>query len=225
LRFINTVMWFALVLLTACAPHKTAPKAGNFPVVVPFALDRKGSTVTVEFELPNALDPYFKEPTLRPVFIGVRRVSKNGDLMTDAEFQQSRQQRDYLQRNPVPVRLALQRWEQGKWQPVTLYEQRNKFRIDLEDSPGPRLQFAPFRDDGIVRYLGPSNPDNTELIAIGQRRDDRAYAVFHLAQIMPPTPTRYRLTAESMEHHALLQGLIFELLVSHHYNYGITHTP
>jgi hypothetical protein len=223
LRFINTVMWFALVLLTACAPHKTAPKAGNFPVVVPFALDRKGSTVTVEFELPDARDPYLEASALRPVFIGVRRVEEKGG--GEAELKEWMRRGDYMQLNPIPIRLILQRWEQGQWVPVVLYEQRNKYRIDVEGGPVKGLQFAPFRDDGIVRYLGPVAPDNTELIAIGQHRDDRAYAVFHLAQIMPPMPGRYRLQAQSEQHHAPIQGLAFELLVSHHYHYGMTFTP
>jgi hypothetical protein len=67
-----------LAALAACAPHKPAtPKANNFPVVVPFAIDRAGSKVTVEFELPNAIDPYIQEPTLRPVFIWVRLTNRD----------------------------------------------------------------------------------------------------------------------------------------------------
>jgi hypothetical protein len=61
LRSINAFVVCAALLLAACAPHKSALKAENFPVVVPFAIDRAGSKVTVEFELPNALDLYFKE--------------------------------------------------------------------------------------------------------------------------------------------------------------------
>lgn len=78
----------AALLLNGCAPHKAAPtpKAGIFPVVVPFAVDRAGTKLALEFEVPYALYPDAPKPLLRSVFIRVRRVSKDGDLMTDAEF-------------------------------------------------------------------------------------------------------------------------------------------
>jgi hypothetical protein len=215
LRFINTVMWFALVLLTACAPHKTAPKAGNFPVVVPFALDRKGSTVTVEFELPDARDPYLEASALRPVFIGVRRVEKKGQ--GEADLKKWMRHNDYMERNPVPVRLVLQRWEQGKWQPAAMQEEH---RIILQTEPS-RYWYEPIAANGIVPRLTPADPDHTELIAIGQRKEDKAYATFEWARIVPPTPGRYRLRVENLQEHTAIRGLTFELLVSHHYHYGI----
>ncbi len=50
-----------LAALIACAPHKPAtPKTDNFPVAVPFAIDRAGSKVMVEFELPDPRDPDFR---------------------------------------------------------------------------------------------------------------------------------------------------------------------
>lgn len=223
MRPINALVLCVALSLMACAPHRSAPKAENFPVVVPFAIDRAGSKVTVEFELPNALDPYFKEPILRPVFIGVRRVEGKGG--GEEELKEWMRRSDYMKRESIPVRLVLQRWEQGQWAGVTLYEQRNKFRIDLEDVPGKGIRFAPLHEDGIVSYLGPVDPDYMELNAIGQDQEGKAYALFHLAQIMPPTPGRYRLEAKSMQSHPAVQGLRFELLVSHHYHYGITRTP
>jgi hypothetical protein len=214
LRFINTVMWFALVLLTACAPHKTAPKAGNFPVVVPFALDRKGSTVTVEFELPDARDPYLEASALRPVFIGVRRVEKKGE--GEADLKKWMRHNDYMERNPIPVRLALQRWEQGKWQPVVPHEKHS----NIQRSTG-RVWYEPINSDGIVPRLSGADPDHMELIAIGQSQDDKAYATYQFVRIVPPTSGRYRLRVESLQDHSAIQGLTFELLVSHHYHYGI----
>jgi hypothetical protein len=216
LRFINTVMWFALVLLTACAPHKTAPKGGNFPVVVPFALDRKGSTVTVEFELPDARDPYLEASALRPVFIGVRWTYKDGDLMTEAESKTWDRQYDYLSREQIPVRLVLQRWEQGKWQLAAMQEEHD----NIERSTG-RVWYEPIAADGIVPGLTPADPDHMELAAIGQDQEDKAYATFEWVRIVPPTPGRYRLRVESLQEHSDIRGLTFELLVSHNYHYGI----
>jgi hypothetical protein len=59
-----------LIALTACTqPKPEASRAKNVPVVEPFAIDRAGSKVTVEFELPNAVENGVLRPVLRPVFI------------------------------------------------------------------------------------------------------------------------------------------------------------
>lgn len=211
-------MLCAGLLLAACAPHKTAPKAESFPVVVPFALDRAGSKVTVEFELPKALDPHFKEPVLRPVFVGVRKVGikKRGHRPTEQEFQAWSQQRDYLKQEPVPVRLTLLRWEQGQWQSASLHTPHDNI---VNGTVGVR--YEPIAADGIVPRLRPVSPDYMELIGSGQVQEDRDYDVYQLARIVPPTPGRYRLEVESLQDHPTVRVLSFELLISHHYRYGI----
>ena len=216
-RPIIAALWLcAALLLNGCAPHKAAPspKAGIFPVVVPFAVDRAGTKLTLEFEVPYALYPDAPKPLLRSVFIGVRRVSKDGDLMTDAEFKESTRQRDYLQREPVPVRLKLDRWEHGQWIPAGMREQHREIQ------PGPdRYWYEPVSDDGVVPGIDYTDPDHMALEAIGQRQKDKAYATYEFVRISPPTPGRYRLEIESLQDHPSIRGLVFELIVSHHFLY------
>ena len=214
MRPINALVLGVALSLMACAPHKSAPKAENFPVVVPFAIDRAGSKVTVEFELPNALDPYFKEPILRPVFIGVRRVEDKGGGA--AELKEWMRRSDYLQRNTVPIHLAVQQWNQGRWVPVALHEMHD----NIVHGQGS-VWYEPISDTHIVSRLRRLSPDHTELQAIGQKREDKVYDTYEWARIVPPTPGRYRLEIESQQDHSNIRDLTFELLVSHNYQHGI----
>lgn len=214
MRWFTPLLMLAAMGLSACTPHKPSPKADNFPVVVPFALDRAGSKVTVEFELPNALDPHLPEPTLRPVFIGVRRVEDKGG--GDAELKEWIRRADYMRREAIPIRLMLERWDQGQWRAVVLHAQHD----NIDRSTG-NVWYEPIADDGVVSDLQRVTPDHMELIAVGKKQDDKAYDTFQLVRIVPPTPGRYRLQAESLQDHPAIGGLVFELLVSHHYHYGI----
>jgi hypothetical protein len=218
LRPINALVMCVALLLAACAPHKSAPKAENFPVVVPFAIDRAGSKVTVEFELPNAIDPHLSEPTLRPVFIGIRWTFRDGDLMTEEESKAWDQHRNYMKLESVPTRLRLWRSEQGRWEPVVLQEMHDNFRHGQG-----RFWYEPISGNGIATSLRPGGTDNDELMAIGRydQNENKAYVSYELVQITPPTPGRYRLEAESLKDHAVIHGLAFELLVSHYYHYGV----
>jgi hypothetical protein len=206
-----------LAALAACAPHKPAtPKADNFPVVVPFAIDRAGSKVTVEFELPNAIDPYIQEPTLRPVFIGVRRISKSGKLMTDVEQKEWIRRADYLLHDgKIPVRLFLWRYDQGGWQRVILYELHNNRRYGQG-----KFWYEPITDDDTVHELEPASTDNDALLAAGKYDQEKVYDMYELVQIRPPVPGRYRLEVTNLDDHPLLSGPPYELLVSHYYGYG-----
>lgn len=214
-RLIPLLMSMAIGL-SACAPHKPSPKADNFPVVVPFALDRAGSKITVEFELPNALDPHLPEPTLRPVFIGVRWVSPSGKGSSDEEFRRWVRRKDYLNREPIPVRVMLRRWEQSEWVPVILQEMHD----NVGRSTG-NVWYEPIAENGIVARLKPAGTDNDALMAVGKYDSSKAYVAHEFVRISPPTPGRYRLQVESLGSHSAIQGETFELLVSHNSHYGI----
>jgi hypothetical protein len=213
-QFVPVLLLLLLVAVVACAPHKpAAPKADNFPVVVPFAIDRAGSKVTVEFELPNAIDPYIQEPTLRPVFIGLRRISKDGDLMTDEEFQQWRKVREHLLHGELPARVQLWRYEQGDWQPVVLSQSHRDIAKD-------RTWYEHLPLDGRIEHLGPGSTDNDALLAAGKYDQEKVYDAYELVRISPPMPGRYRLEVTSLSDHPVLRGSPYELLVSHYYGYG-----
>jgi hypothetical protein len=204
-----------LAAVVACAPHKPAPpKADNFPVVVPFAIDRAGTKVMVEFELPNAIDPYIEEPTLRPVFIGLRRISKDGDLMTDEEFQQWRKVREHLLHGELPARVQLWRYEQGDWQPVVLYQSHRDIAKD-------RTWYEKLPLDGRIEHLGPGSTDNDALLAAGKYDQEKVYDAYEFVRISPPMPGRYRLEVTSLSDHPVLSGSLYELLVSNYYQYGV----
>ncbi len=208
-------LWLcAALLLNGCAPHKAAPspKAGIFPVVIPFAVDRAGTKLALEFEVPYALYPDAPKPLLRSVFIGVRRVEdKEGGRK---ELQEWTRRNDYLQKEPVPVRLKLDRWEHGQWTPAAMREQHREIQ------PGPdRYWYEPVSDDGVVPGIDYTDPDHMALEAIGQRQKDKAYVTYEFVRISPPTPGRYRLEVESLQDHPSIRGLVFELIVSHHFLY------
>ena len=201
--------------LPACAPPKQSPDAGNFPVVIPFSLDRAGSKAAVEFELPNAPDPYLSDQSLRPVFIGVRRVENKGG--GNAGLKEWMRRADYMLREQLPIRLAVERWEHGTWRPVALQEQRSTI---LQSEPS-RYWYEPVAADGIVMRLSRTTPDHAELTVVGHAQEDKAYDTFQIVRIDPPAPGRYRLQAESLQDHPAIHGLTFELVVSHYHRFGI----
>ena len=212
-RPIVAVLWLcAALLLNGCAPHKAAPspQAGIFPVVVPFAVDRAGTKLALEFEVPYALYPDAPKPSLRSVFIGVRRVEEKGG--GKEELKEWTRRNDYLQRESVPVRIKLERWEHGQWTPATMIEEHQ----DIQPGAG-RYWYEPVSSDGVVQGLNPADPDYMELQAIGQRQKDKAYATYEFVGLSPPTPGRYRLEIESLQDHPAIRGLTFELLVSHEF--------
>lgn len=204
--------WLALLLagLIACRSASTPaqPTADNFPVVEPFAIDRAGSTVTVEFTLPNAMDG----DHLRPVFIGFRAVKTPS--RDDAEFQAARKVMHYLDREALPVRVRLWRMEGDRTVPVVPQELHYDAKAD-------RFWYEPVAADGVVTHHEGTGDDAMELMAIGKFDLNHAYYVHQIARIIPPTPGRYRLQIESLTSHAILHGLRYELLVSHHHAYGI----
>ena len=208
-------LWLcAALLLNACAPHKaaTAPKASIFPVVVPFAIDRAGTKLALEFDVPYALYPDAPKPLARSVFIGVRWVFKDGDLMMDMESKAWSQHDDYLQRESIPVRLKLDLRENGQWTPAAMHEKHE----NSQDRTG-RVWYEPIADNGVVLGLDSADPDYMALEAIGQLQEDKSYATYEFVVISPPTPGRYRLEIESLQDHSAIRGLTFELLVSHEF--------
>ena len=212
-RTIPAALWLcAALLLNACAPHKAAPspKAGILPVVVPFAVDRAGTKLTLEFEVPYALYPDAPKPLLRSVFIGVRRVEDKGG--GENELKEWTLRNDYLIREFVPVRLKLDRWENGQWTPAAMHEKHE----NSQDRTG-RVWYEPIADNGVVQGLDSADPDYMELEAIGQDQHDKSYATYEFVAISPPTPGRYRLDIESLKDHPAIRGLTFELIVSHEF--------
>jgi hypothetical protein len=209
------LLLLTLIALTACVPNQpAAQRAKNFPVVVPYAIDRAGETVTVEFELPNAIDPYLEDAVLRPVFIGVRQINKKGTLMTEAERQRWSLQYDYLNGADIPTRIRLLHYDSGRWQPVVLSQSRSDIRAD-------KHWHEPLPLEAIVNGLVGADMDNDEMMAIGKFDMEAVYNEYEFVQIRPPSPGRYRLEVTNLQEHPVLRGIPNELLVSHYYQRGI----
>lgn len=219
----NTTPWLrrsiavasCLLLLTACDWFRIpAPKADNFPVLVPFPLDKAGNTVRVEFELP----PPNANGNLRPVFIGFRTVAPPPEEQT-AEFDAAHTAaRKHLVDSDVPIRLKLLRLVNGgKEPPIEIILDENH---DIPPSqPGDPWRFEDRPNpSGIFIDHDGAGTDNEELIAAGKYSMELVYIIYRVAIIPMPEPGRYVLEAENMESHEALRGINAELLVSHYYH-------
>lgn len=209
-----------MLIMTGCADKSrteisaSVPRAGNFPVIEPFALDQAGSTLTVTFELPDARD----NGILRPVFVGFRAVDAAGG--GDEELREAMKVTDYLHRSPLPVRLRLWRIDGGESKSVVLSDGH-------WDMQNKRASWEPHPDDVFTLHPAGST-DHRPLIDSGLFEFDRVYYIHEFARIIPPTPGRYRLEVANLESHPALQEqkrhlpvLRYEILVSHYLQRGI----
>lgn len=197
--------------LCACAYAPAGEgTAANFPVVEPFAIDRAGSKVSVEFELPDARE----NGRLRPVYIGFRGIDKRGDF-SDEEVKVAQGIMRYMEDAPIPVRLKVRRLGAGgREEPVVLQEKH----IDMRQPTSASLRLV---QGDVVTMHRATSMDNNEMIDAGRFDENKTYYIHEFVRIAPPTAGRYRLEAESLETHPILHGLRYELIVSHYYEKGI----
>ena len=202
-----------LLLLTACDWFRTpAPKADNFPVVVPFPLDKAGNTVRVEFELP----PPNANGNLRPVFIGFRTVWPPAKERTPEQAALIDTATDYLDEAPLPLRLTLRKAddENGHGSEIVLDQNH-----DIPPSqPGESWRFEDRPNpSGIFMDHDGAGTDNDELIAAGKYSMELIYIIYRVAIIPMPEPGRYVLEAENIRPTPPMKGVDVELLVSHYH--------
>ncbi len=210
-RILIAACGLLVAMLAACAAApESAAKDPGFPVVVPFAIDRAGSKVTVEFELPNAMEG----SRLRPVYVGFRGIGKKGRF-TDEELEASIKVTDYMASAPLPVRLELTKLgRQEGDKPVALHD------MQLDMAARNPASYHALQGD-VATVHGATSMDNAEMIDAGKYDSSKTYHIHEFVRIVPPTPGRYRLEVESLESHTILRGLRYELIVSHYYERGI----
>lgn len=198
-----------LLLLTACDWFRTpAPKPDNFPVVVPFPLDKAGNTVRVEFELP----PPNANGNLRPVFIGFRTVWPPAKERTPEQAALIDRATDYLDDSQLPVRLKLMRIEGGNQLNILLQEIHS---IPPSDPNQPWHHENRINSSGIFVDHDGAATDVSELEDRGLYDMSKVYIEYRMASIPEPEPGRYILEAESLASNGPLRGIDLELLVSH----------
>lgn len=219
---------FALLLLvsglSACIPkpQQNANKQSSvrtygdgFPVVKPFDLTKAGTTVTAEFELP---DSSYKGH-YQPVFVGFRtNTKKGGKSATPERWASWMKIVDYIEKQPIPIKVQLWRLEHGKYVPVVLHA----LHEDLSYRPG-RHWYEPHPNPIFTRNKG-AGMDNKALIEIGQLDyQNRVYRPLQIAHIIPAKPGRYRIQMQSMQDHPILNKMPegippmhIDMIVSHH---------
>lgn len=216
----NTTPWLrrgiavasCLLLLTACDWFRTpAPKPDNFPVVVPFPLDKAGNTVRVEFELP----PPNANGNLRPVFIGFRTVWPPAKERTPEQAALIDRATEYLDNSQVPVRLKLMRIEETNQLNIPLQEIHS---IPPPDPHQPWQHENRINSSGIFVDHNGAATDVSELEDRGLYDMTKVYIEYRIASIPEPEPGRYILEAESLASNGPLRGIDVELLVSHSFH-------
>lgn len=205
-----------LLLLMACsglgtegAATKARPQAKPpLPVVAPFDISRAGSSVSANFTVPNERT---NGNSLRSVFIGVRAIQPRVDVDSEA-FKQASGQGDYMEREPLPIRIKVWRLDGGQHQAMAL-------RRRGDDRLNAPTQYVDVVED-IVPRLCTVNADWEALYAVGLDVDEetaeRDYEIVRIKDLVPGT---YRVDAESLASHPILSPIRFELLVSHDYRY------
>ncbi|MDO5609367.1 MAG: hypothetical protein Q4G62_01065, partial [Pseudomonadota bacterium] len=163
-----------------------------------------------DFELPNAMDG----DHLRPVWVGFRFSILKKASSTPEEARAWAKMDDYLVLQPIPIRIRLWRIEGEQRIPVVLHEMQKTIRPS-------KYWYEPHPDDVFTGHGG-AGMDTEEMIAIGKfDYEHRAYMPYKAAQIIPPTPGRYHIEMESLQDHAILAHLPFEMVVTHYHIRGI----
>lgn len=222
----NALRGFAILLLgcamsvaTACTSNTAKPREDGFPVVEPFAVDKAGSKATVEFNLPEAIDPSTGQP--RPVFIGFRAVRGAG------MSPESNAMIGYFDEAPIPLRLLLWRLDGETHQPVLL----QKHRWEQDELHRYRSWHEPHPGD-VYKDHNRFTLDVGQAPATLDHDPSKVYIEHEIARIDPPTPGRYRLEVESLEDHPVLHpdrykghpalaSTRYELFVGHYNGLGV----
>lgn len=192
------------VLLTACAPRvrDADDRAQRIPVVKPFALERAGTRMAFEFEIPGERH----QGRWRSVSIGFRvqyLPSKDNDA-------QDRRVQAYLQEAEMPMRMTVQHWRDGRWAPVTLVT-----LITLREGHGPgEYEYRP-HPDPVFKNHETAHWDAMELTRSGYWGDATFYGNYKIGGFPDPRPGRYRLEFETLQEHPALSGSTYELVVAH----------
>lgn len=190
--------------LGACARPResSAPHVDTIPVVKPFALERAGTRVAFEFEIPGQLD----RGSLRGVSIGFRVRYRPRE---DSHAQDDRV-RAYLDEAAMPIRLIVQRWEAGQWVPVTLV---TLVTLNKKNRAGS-YAYLPHPDPVFVNH-GPAHWDAGELARHGYWDEALAYGDHYIAGFQRAEKGRYRLELETLAGHPPLEGSVYELVIAH----------
>lgn len=203
-----------LLLAGACDWFRSPPpKADNFPVVVPFALDKAGNTVRVAFELP----PPTAKGNLRPVFIGFRTVWPPAKARTPEQARRIEVATEYLDKADVPLRLTLTKVDGAGVRPTNVI-------LDDQYTVAPDQPGSPWRHktrtnpNGLFKRHRGAGADSDEMVRAGRYDINSVYIEYKIAGIPTPSPGRYVIRADNIETHTELTDVSVELIISHYYH-------
>jgi len=172
------------------------PADAPYPLVVPFDIITKGTTVEAQFSIPPAL-PGQRRP--QTVYVTFRASAVRGPMLDLSQPDSPEMKRSAATiaaidglRDAGPIRLQVWRLEGDQRTPVVLQ------KLMMQGTPPDEVYRYVLREDSVFSHHRPFSPNAWRLTALGLGDPERYYLTHEIAAI-GSEPGRYALEAEVME--------------------------